>query len=62
MHNQKELENFRIEIRDWLLNNCPESMRMMPDGDEDKCWGGKKWKFKNNDQKIWFKKGRFSSW
>jgi acyl-CoA dehydrogenase len=62
MQNQKELENFRIETRDWLLNNCPESMRMIPDGEEDKCWGGKKWKFKNSDQKIWFKKMSDKGW
>lgn len=47
-----DLETFRQETRTWLEANCPQSMR----GDygyADACWGGKRWDFKNPDQKLW---------
>jgi len=54
MDNNQELESFKLKTRKWLSENCPKAMRDTPDSDEDKCWGGKKWIFKNSDQKQWF--------
>ena len=62
MINQKELDNFRINTREWLVENCPDSMRKSSDSDEDKCWGGKKWKFTSQDQKLWFERMSDKGW
>jgi len=51
-----DLEEFRIEVRAWLQENCPEGMR---DGDitaENQCWGGRQWQFQSEAQKIWFER------
>ncbi|MEE2704530.1 MAG: acyl-CoA dehydrogenase family protein [Pseudomonadota bacterium] len=62
MSNQKDLDNFRINTREWLIENCPDSMRKSSDSDEDKCWGGKKWKFTSQDQKLWFERMSDKGW
>ena len=62
MINQKDLDNFRINTREWLIENCPDSMRKSSDSDEDKCWGGKKWKFTSQDQKLWFERMSDKGW
>jgi len=62
MINQKDLDNFRINTREWLVENCPDSMRKSSDSDEDKCWGGKKWKFTSQDQKLWFERMSEKGW
>ena len=62
MINQKDLDNFRINTREWLVENCPDSMRKSSDSDEDKCWGGKKWKFTSQDQKLWFERMSDKGW
>ena len=62
MINQKDLDNFRINTREWLVENCPDSMRKSSDSDEDKCWGGKKWKFTTQDQKLWFERMSDKGW
>jgi acyl-CoA dehydrogenase len=48
-----DLENFRIKARLWLETNCPEEMRAPMKSDEDTCWGGRNFKFKNDAQKLW---------
>ncbi|MEO1658290.1 MAG: acyl-CoA dehydrogenase family protein [Pseudomonadota bacterium] len=55
------LETFRQETRAWLEENCPEGMR----GDystEDACWGGRKWEFKSEDQKLWLERMGAKGW
>ncbi|MFC3616553.1 acyl-CoA dehydrogenase family protein [Lutimaribacter marinistellae] len=50
------LAAFRAELRLWLEENCPETMR---DGHNDEgsiCWGGKQWKFTSEDQRTWLKR------
>ena len=50
------LEQFRAEIRSWMVENCPEEMR---DGDitaENQCWGGRQWEFGSEAQKLWFER------
>ncbi|GGY54584.1 acyl-CoA dehydrogenase family protein [Parvularcula lutaonensis] len=56
-----DLETFRQETRAWLEENCPQSMR----GDytaDDACWGGKKWVFKSEDQKVWLERMAEKGW
>jgi acyl-CoA dehydrogenase len=48
-----DLDTFRTETRAWLAENCPPSMRLPLEDDEDRCWGGRNWKFKSEDQKLW---------
>ena len=46
------LETFRAETRDWLEQNCPDSMRQPMAPDEFPA-GGRKVKYKNPDTKLW---------
>ena len=36
----------RAELRDWLEANCPAEMRE-PGGEDDTCWGGRRWVFQS---------------
>jgi len=47
-----ELDLFRTETRAWLEANCPASMRTPMTGDETP-WGGRKFKWKNPESKLW---------
>lgn len=47
------LDAFRIEVRAWLEANCPAEMREPVRDDSDVCWGGRKWVFKNDAQRLW---------
>jgi acyl-CoA dehydrogenase len=53
----EELEAFRGEVRQWLEANCPPSMRLSSKTDaitdKDSCWGGRKWVFASEDQRLW---------
>lgn len=46
------LEAFRKETRDWLEENCPQSMRT-PMGENEEPWGGKNPTWANPDSKVW---------
>ena len=46
-------EAFRAEARAWLEENCPPEMRAPVQSEEDVCWGGRNFKFKNPAQKAW---------
>ena len=48
-----DLEAFRVETRAWLEANCPTEMREPVRDDDDACWGGRNFKFKNPAQKQW---------
>ncbi|WP_298019831.1 acyl-CoA dehydrogenase family protein [uncultured Parasphingopyxis sp.] len=49
-----DLDAFRAETREWLEANCPPEMREPVRDDDDVCWGGRNWTFKNDAQKSWF--------
>jgi alkylation response protein AidB-like acyl-CoA dehydrogenase len=57
-----DLDTFRTETRAWLAENCPRSMRFPLEDDEDRCWGGRNWKFKSEDQKLWFARMAERGW
>jgi polyphosphate kinase len=48
-----EIESFRRETRAWLEANCPPEMRQPVAEEGDVCWGGRRWKFKNDAQRAW---------
>ncbi|MFQ5564389.1 MAG: acyl-CoA dehydrogenase family protein [Parvularculaceae bacterium] len=57
-----DLETFRAETRAWLEENCPEEMRGPTRGEEDICWGGKRWKFRSEAQKVWLERMAAKGW
>jgi acyl-CoA dehydrogenase len=56
------LEEFRAETRAWLEANCPDSMRTPISGEGDICWGGRDWKFKSEDQRLWLERMVSKGW
>ena len=57
-----DLETFRTEVRTWLEENCPAEMRDGAGGEDNICWGGKKWKFQSEAQKIWLERMAAKGW
>lgn len=58
----KEFELFRKETRNWLEENCSESMRQPIKSYSDLYWGGKNSAFSSEDQKIWFERMLAKGW
>jgi alkylation response protein AidB-like acyl-CoA dehydrogenase len=56
-----DLETFRQEVRDWLEENCPQSMRT-PQPEDEVVWGGRREKFKNPDSKVWLERMAERGW
>jgi acyl-CoA dehydrogenase len=48
-----DLDAFRAELRAWLEENCPPEMREPVRDEDDVCWGGRNFVFKNAAQKAW---------
>ena len=57
-----DLEKFRAETRAWLEENCPEEMRTPMSVDTNACWGGKKFKFESDAQKLWLDRMAERGW
>ena len=55
------LEAFWVEVRDWLEQNCPASMRR-PAPDDEIVWGGRRAEFKNPDAKLWLERMAERGW
>ena len=53
--------SFRDEVRAWLDENCPMSLRT-PTPDDELIWGGSKVEFKFDDQRLWFERMRDKGW
>ena len=45
----------RTELRAWLEANCPPEMRERP-GEDDICWGGRRFMFRSEAQKLWLER------
>ncbi len=56
------LEKFRLDTREWLENNCPESMRGPVPSMDAHSWGGRHSAFQSEDQKLWFERMRDKAW
>ncbi len=57
-----DLESFRAETRAWLEANCPPEMRLPLKDDEDRVWGGHKWKWASDAQKQWTERMAARGW
>jgi acyl-CoA dehydrogenase len=62
MDETPDLAAFRAETRAWLEANCPEEMRAPVASDSDICWGGRKWRFKSEAQKLWLDRMAARGW
>lgn len=56
------LDDFRLEVRAWLEENCPQEMRTPIQGDWDVCWGGRNFTFQSDAQKIWLERMAAKGW
>lgn len=52
---RQNLEQLRRETRAWLEENCPPEMRQ-PVVEDERCWGGRKWRFHSPAQRIWLER------
>ena len=57
----EHLEQFRQEVRDWLEENCPPSMRT-PLVPEEEVWGGRNAKYVNPESKLWLERMGEKGW
>ena len=57
----QDLDAFRTEVRDWLEENCPPSMRT-PQPEDEVVWGGRRETFKNPDSKVWLERMAEKGW
>ena len=58
----KDTDAFRLEVREWLEANCPESMRKPMTSDADICWGGRNYTFQSEDQRLWLERMAARGW
>lgn len=56
-----DLQQFREQTRQWLEDNCPQSMRT-PTPDGELIWGGSQVEFQTEDQRLWFERMRDKGW
>ena len=56
------IEDFRQQTRDWLEENCPESMRRPIRSEKDPCWGGRNWVFQDEGQRLWLERMAERGW
>lgn len=54
-------DEFRTEVRAWLSENCPVTMRT-PAPEDEIVWGGGRERFKNPDSKIWLERMISRGW
>lgn len=57
-----KIDTFRAEVRAWLEENCPASMRLPASGTDELYMGGKRTGFASEDQKIWFERMLAKGW
>lgn len=53
---------FKQEVRSWLEENCPQSIRVENRSLSDTVWGGRNPEFPSEDAKIWFERMRDKGW
>jgi acyl-CoA dehydrogenase len=56
------LETFRRDTRAWLEANCPPEMRQPPRTEADICWGGQRFKFQSEAQRLWLQRMGERGW
>lgn len=56
------LEAFRRDTRAWLEVNCPAEMRLPAVDEHDICWGGRRFQFKSDAQRVWLQRMAERGW
>ncbi|MFT5574524.1 MAG: acyl-CoA dehydrogenase [Bermanella sp.] len=56
------LDEFRQQVRNWLAENCPPTMRKPVQSDDELCFGGRNWQWASEDQKSWLVKMASQGW
>ncbi|MGO4154578.1 acyl-CoA dehydrogenase family protein [Cupriavidus sp. YAF13] len=57
-----DLETFRQEVRAWLEAQCPPEMRQPVRNEDDICWGGRKFRFQSEAQRLWLARMGEKGW
>ncbi len=57
-----DLQQFRAETRQWLEENCPADMRDGKLSEDTSCWGGRKWEFTSEGQRLWLERMGARGW
>ena len=57
-----EDDAFRRDTRAWLEANCPAPMRQPVRSEADVCWGGKRFKFQSDAQRLWMQRMGERGW
>ena len=52
----EDLTTFRADIAAWIDANCPASLRGRPMEEGSIVWGGRKWTFAEDDQRLWMER------
>ena len=56
-----ELDEFRLEVREWLQANCPESQHH-PTRSDDLVYGGRRCVFPSDDARVWLERMAERGW
>ena len=56
-----DLDQFRLEVRQWLEDNCPESQRK-PITRDEQVWAGRNKSFPSEDAKLWLERMADKGW
>lgn len=57
-----ELDSFRLEVREWLAENCPVELRNRPRGMDTSFWGGRNPVYPSEQHKLWFERMASRAW
>jgi len=56
-----DTDSFRMDVRAWLAENCPPEKRGQM-AEDDHCFGGRNWVFKNEAQRLWMERMAARGW
>ena len=56
-----DTDSFRTDVRAWLAENCPPEKRGQM-AEDDHCFGGRNWVFKNEAQRLWLERMAARGW
>lgn len=62
MPDNQDLDTFRRDTRAWLDANCPPEMRQPVRSEADICWGGKRFVFQSEAQRLWLQRMGERGW
>jgi alkylation response protein AidB-like acyl-CoA dehydrogenase len=52
----EDLAAFRAEISAWISDNCPAALRGRAMDETGIVWGGRKWTFADDNQRLWLER------